>query len=217
MLDMPLEEFMALWTVGTWPQRATGAFPSLEKSLEHICQRLTGRAILAEPIKQACRVWLDRTRETLTPREKTLDILQILRQSGYKLGMMTDCSYETPYHWPGTPLSLAIDRAIFSCLVGMKKPDPRMYQLICQELAIQPEQCIYIGDGCGHELTGAAAAGMYPVLLLAPCDASSDSLRPDVEEWPGPRLSSFEDVLPFIENMNGTLLQSGRVRTGVFQ
>ncbi len=206
VLGVSPQEFIFLWTIETWHQRASGAFPCLEASMEHMCQLLQKR-VIPGCIQRACQIWLDSTRQTLIPRDKTLDMLQTLRVSGYKIGIMTDCSHETPFHWPTTPFPSYVDATVFSCLAGMKKPDLRMYNLTCQHLSVQPERCIYIGDGCGHELTGAAGAGMYPIHLLIPWKESSDSLRPDAEEWQGATLSSLEQVLSFIENLNSVVME----------
>lgn len=202
ILHVPPRQFISLWTVETWHLRAAGAFPTLEANMEYICRILQGKRVLPAQIEQACRLWLHSTRRTLIPREQTPDILQRLRLAGYKIGIMTDCSYETPFHWPTSAFPSLVDTTVFSCLAGMKKPDPRMYTLACQQLMVQPERCIYIGDGCSHELTGAAAAGMYPIHLQLPGDESSNNLRPDAEEWRGARLSSLEHVFSFIEKIS---------------
>ena len=199
ILHVSPQQFISLWTVETWYLRATGVFPDLEASMEYICLLLQRRGVLPAQIEQACQLWLHSTMRTLIPREKVLDILQRLRLAGYKIGVMTDCSYETPFHWPTSAFPSFVDATVFSCLAGMKKPDPRMYDLTCQQLVVQPERCIYIGDGCGHELTGAAAVGMYPIHLHLG-DESANSLRPDAEEWQGAKLSSLEHVFSFIEN-----------------
>jgi len=198
MLHVPPQQFISLWTVDTWYLRATGVFPDLAANMEYICQVLQRRAVLPAQIEQACQLWLRSTVRTLLPRENVLEILQRLRLAGYKIGVMTDCSYETPFHWPTSAFPSFVDATVFSCLAGMKKPDPRMYDLTCQRLAVQPERCIYIGDRCGHELTGAAAAGMYPI-QLQPDDEAANSLRPDAEEWQGAKLSSLEHLFSFIE------------------
>ncbi len=201
ILDLPQQDFISLWTVDTWHQRAAGAFASLAGCMEHICQLLR-RTVKSEQLKQACEIWLAYGRETLIPRKETLDLLHALRSSGYKLGIMTDCSHEVPFHWTNTLFPQFVDTTVFSCLVGMKKPDVRMYHLMCQLLSVSPEKCIYIGDGSSHELTGAAIAGMLPIRLLTPCDVSPDSMRPDAEEWEGITLSSLEVIFSFTQDVN---------------
>ena len=91
------------------------------------------------------------------------------------------------------------DEAVFSCDVGLNKPDPRFYEITCQRLGVRPEECLYIGDGSSHELTGAASVGMHPVLIRVPYEDTPDALRIREEEWDGPRISSLTEVLTLLE------------------
>jgi putative hydrolase of the HAD superfamily len=38
------------------------------------------------------------------------------------------------------------------------KPDPRIFQLACKRLGLQPEDCLYVGDGGSNEFTAAKEA-----------------------------------------------------------
>jgi putative hydrolase of the HAD superfamily len=89
-----------------------------------------------------------------------------------------------------------IDEAILSCSVGMKKSDPRIYELACQRLQVSPDRCLYVGDGGSSELTGATEMGMHAVLIRAPYDDTIGGYR---EEWPGQRISTLSEVLALLE------------------
>ena len=92
-----------------------------------------------------------------------------------------------------------MDATVFSCLAGVRKPDPRIYLLATEQLAVRPEECLYIGDGSSHELTGAASVGMHPVLIRVPYEDTPDAVRINEEEWDGPRVSSLTEVLTLLE------------------
>ena len=93
--------------------------------------------------------------------------------------------------WSEASFAPLIDEAILSCSVGLTKPDPRTYQLVCQRLDVSPQRCLYVGDGGSRELTGATAMGMRAVLIRAPYDDSVGGYR---EEWPGQRISTLSEV-----------------------
>ena len=82
-------------------------------------------------------------------------------------------------------LLLILPHELFSCQVGLKKPDPRIYRLACDQLGVPPERCLYIGDGSSRELSGAAAVGMHPVMLRAVHEDLRDAHHIDAEEWQG--------------------------------
>ena len=98
------------------------------------------------------------------------------------------------------PFAPLVDVAVFSCLEGVQKPAPRIYQLAVERLAVRPENCLYIGDGDSQELTGASQVGMYPVLIRNPDEDSTDVHRVDYEagEWEGPVISSLREVLTLV-------------------
>lgn len=95
-----------------------------------------------------------------TPR-----VLDELRARGLRLGLVSDSSVETPALWSGSPLSGRFDAAAFSCLLGSRKPDGRIYRHVLAQLGVAAERCVYVGDGDSHELTGAARLGMTAVCL----------------------------------------------------
>jgi putative hydrolase of the HAD superfamily len=57
------------------------------------------------------------------------------------------------------------DVIIESSKVGMRKPDPEIYKLACQELDIRPEEALFIDD-LGINLKPAKALGMTTIKVL---------------------------------------------------
>ncbi|MFQ5810606.1 MAG: HAD family hydrolase, partial [Armatimonadota bacterium] len=180
-LGAPEEGFARLWGE-TYNDRATGAFPTLEASIEHICRELDVQADAAR-MADALGIRLSLTRRTLVPRGDALETLAELRARGLKTGLISDCSEEVPRLWGETPFASAIEAPVFSCVAGVKKPDPRIYRLACEGLEVEPEACLYVGDGSSRELSGAAAVGMSPVLIRVPYEDTYEPHRIDVDEW----------------------------------
>ena len=89
---------------------------------------------------------------------------------------------------------------MFSCKEGVKKPEPQIYTLAAEKLGVDPEDCLYIGDGSSNELTGATAVGMHPVLIIDPEEDRLGTHRVDFEgdKWKGPIISSLKDILVMI-------------------
>ena len=202
-LGVPSQDFHHLWRE-TARARGTGLFATIEANIEHICHRL-GLHVGADRVVAATRIRLDLTRQTLTPRRDALEMLGSLKAHGYRIGLTSDCSPEVPLLWPATALAPLVDVPIFSCKVGVKKPDPRIYRLACERLTVSPQHCLYIGDGSSRELTGASQVGMHPVLIRVPYEeAIHSSLRPDAEEeWQGVRISALREVLTLVARRLG--------------
>jgi putative hydrolase of the HAD superfamily len=59
----------------------------------------------------------------------------------------------------------------------MRKPDPRIYRLACEELGVEPEEAMFVGDGANDELAGAERVGMRSVLIHRDGEAPSWTRR----------------------------------------
>jgi putative hydrolase of the HAD superfamily len=57
------------------------------------------------------------------------------------------------------------DFVIDSTLVGMEKPDPRIFRMGLERLGVAPEEAVYVGDIYEIDVVGARAAGMAAVLV----------------------------------------------------
>lgn len=58
------------------------------------------------------------------------------------------------------------DHIIESSKVGVRKPDPRIYRMMCEALDVQPAQCIYLDD-LGINCKPAAALGMAAIKVTS--------------------------------------------------
>ncbi|RAO48591.1 hypothetical protein GAR06_01452 [Micromonospora saelicesensis] len=90
----------------------------------------------------------------------TLDVLDALRDDGHPLALISNATSETAEAWPQSPLARRFDVAVFSCEVGLAKPNPAIYRIAAERLGVAPAECVFVGDGADGELAGAAAVGM---------------------------------------------------------
>jgi len=58
------------------------------------------------------------------------------------------------------------DVVIESSKIGIRKPDPRIYQMMCEKLGVQPEACVYLDD-LGGNLKPARAMGMTTIKVVS--------------------------------------------------
>lgn len=65
------------------------------------------------------------------------------------------------------------DHIIESSKAGVRKPDPRIYQMMCEALDADPAQCIYLDD-LGINCKPAAALGMAAIKVSAEQQALDD-------------------------------------------
>ena len=54
----------------------------------------------------------------LTPRGDAVDTLSELKASGYRVGLISNCSEEISSLWPATPFARLMDASVLSCDLG---------------------------------------------------------------------------------------------------
>jgi putative hydrolase of the HAD superfamily len=197
ILQVPPDDFSQAWRE-SFPLRVNGTHATHLESIEYICQQL-GAPVTGRQVRRAADLRLDYTVRTLVPRPGTIETLGIIRRLGYKTALISDCSPETPAVWDSTPFVNCFDVTVFSCVAGIKKPDPRIYRLATDRLGVAPEECLYIGDGSSRELTGARAVGMDAVLIRDPGESADTHFIDREDDWPGPVISTPKQVLDLLE------------------
>jgi putative hydrolase of the HAD superfamily len=185
--------FGAGWSESSM-MRQTGLHPSVEANLEAICSSL-GVPVTAEAIERAMAVRREVYGKYFLARDGAPEILRDVKALGLPIGLISMCAPDTPDLWRALEMSRFIDVEIFSCEVGLRKPEPEIYLLACERLGVTPSGCLYVGDGAYGEMTGAAAVGMTPVLIRDPDEIAEEVLRPESEEWEGARIGHLSEVL----------------------
>ncbi|MBY8984883.1 MAG: HAD family hydrolase [Candidatus Lokiarchaeota archaeon] len=193
-LELPVEDFSKLWRDTTY-ERGTGIFKTTEDSIKYICNMLKV-SVSEEKIKKCEQIRQDTTTKALTPKNGAVDVLKCLKGLEYKIGLITNCSAEVPLLWENTEFSHLFDVTIFSASVGLKKPDAQIYNLACEQLGVDPNECLYFGDGDSNELSGASQLGMDAVMIRDPNEL--DPYRLVEVEWDGRKIENFKEIMDLI-------------------
>ena len=99
--------------------------------------------------------------ERMDPR--VVQTLHELKEAGYRIGLITNCAYDEIAAWDSSELAGLVDVPIFSCVEGLIKPDPAIYELACDRLGVDVSAAVFVGDGGSDELRGADAAGLKAI------------------------------------------------------
>ena len=178
-------------------ERATGALGDLTEAFRALARRC-GVEPSEEALAEACRARVTTQRELFVFRPDALATLQALKARGFRIGLLSDCTPELPLAWPEFAVAPFFDTAAFSCVEGVKKPNPAFFRLVSDRLGVTPRDCLYLGDGGSRELSGAAAAGMTPTMLRAE-DWHHNSAHDREDDWAGPEVGSFTEFIARID------------------
>jgi putative hydrolase of the HAD superfamily len=95
------------------------------------------------------------------------EALARLRDASILLGVVSNSEGTIEAMLEDVGLRRYFDAVIDSTVVGVSKPDPRIFRLALERLGVAPSDAIMVGDSPTGDITGARAAGV-PAALLDP-------------------------------------------------
>lgn len=103
-------------------------------------------------------------------RTEVVDFCRDVRARGFRTGLLTNNAREFEEFWvPLLPLDELFDDVVDSSAVGLRKPDPRIYELSLERLGVAATSAVFVDDAPGNVL-GAQAVGMRAVLIGTEAD-----------------------------------------------
>jgi putative hydrolase of the HAD superfamily len=130
-----------------------------------------------------------------------LDVLPELRAHGLEMGVVTNSAHPMTFRdrelsaiglldlFPRCRLS-AVD-------VGYLKPHQNIFRRALDELGVQAEEAVFVGDSLAADIVGAKNAGLYAVWRanghMPPDDADADAIIPDGT------INTLHDLLPLLD------------------
>lgn len=109
------------------------------------------------------------------PRPAMLEAIRRIRARGLRAGALTN-NWADDRGEPTHDLAALFDAFVESSKVGLRKPDPRIYQLACDALGVAPSEAVFLDD-IGRNLKAARELGMRTIKVDAPAPALEELSR----------------------------------------
>lgn len=138
-LGVSREAFMLRWEEWAEP-RGTGEL-SVEECFLRTCRAL-GVQGDADAFLELRRGFLERQ---IVPLPGATEALAEAGRRG-RVGLLSNCSSDVPAVFAETGLAPLVDDAVFSCSVGLAKPDERIFHLAAERLGLPPDRCLFVDD-----------------------------------------------------------------------
>jgi putative hydrolase of the HAD superfamily len=98
-------------------------------------------------------------------RPGTFEALEAFKSAGYKLAIVSNAEGQVEADAKRFGLAKYFDVIIDSHIVGVAKPDPRIFQIALERLGVGPEEVKFTGDIYSIDVDGARAAGIEARLI----------------------------------------------------
>ena len=96
---------------------------------------------------------------------EALAAIRRVRQAGLVAGVISNSNGSVRAILEETGLAAHLDFIIDSSVVGVEKPDPRIFHLGLREAGVAAVEAVYVGDLYSVDVLGARAAGLDGILL----------------------------------------------------
>lgn len=103
-----------------------------------------------------------------------------LRQAGVRLGLLSNAFPELRDHLQAAPWTRVFDAMVFSCELGLLKPEAEIYEHCLAQLGVQPAETLFVDDRQVNA-DGARAAGLHAVTFTGAPALAAELAR----SWPG--------------------------------
>lgn len=120
--------------------------------------------------------------------------LEALRAAGIRLGCVSNAAGTVAEELAAAGFAEFFEVVVDSALVGVEKPDERIFRLATTSMAVSAACCLYVGDTVRFDVTGAINAGMTA------CHLDSLGLYPD-EPADCFRIRSLADLAGLVSSL----------------
>lgn len=130
--------------------------------------------------------------------EFSADVLEELREKGYKVGLITNGSADLQYKkLQMLELTDLFDEIIVSGETPYEKPDERIFLMMAQRMGLRPDEMLYIGDHPRNDIEGSRNAGFVPVWVKT----TGTWIFPEIEK-PELQVETVEEIPTLIDKIN---------------
>jgi HAD superfamily hydrolase (TIGR01509 family) len=154
-----------------------------------------GYELPSELLHEVAEIDHDSFSHSLVAPESTLSTLRALKDSGLRLGLVSNVSL-FPHRMRGDLESLGLaallDGAVFSSEVGVRKPDPRIFVQALRQIGGEATSAVFVGDRLNDDVVGAQAVGMRTILTREFRQEDPGDVEPDAVVE---RLADVPDVV----------------------
>ena len=121
----------------------------------------------------------------------TEEVLERLAER-YKVALISNTMSDQPrLQLEETGLDKHFELIVCSRDLGIRKPNPKIFEYVLERLGVEPAKAVHVGDSVEADMDGAVNSGITPVWIKTPGE----------ELWPGYAISSICELPEFLEKI----------------
>jgi FMN phosphatase YigB (HAD superfamily) len=156
-----------------------------------ICQRIGSEHGMDLTLEQGAELWetwnLGGVFLGVTLFPEVLETLRWLRDSGYRVGSVTNRGYSGPLFWEqmdALGLTDVFEHVVISCDIGYMKPHPRIFHQALELMGLEADEAVMVGDSLRADVEGAKTLGMSTIWVRPPANEPVEATTDEPEAGP---------------------------------
>ena len=182
--------------------RGTYGFEDYENIRDYMQER---RLFTAQRYRHCCEIYDREKLQNLELYPGVRDTLEGLKKLGLRLAVITDADrYHAHARLTRVGLLDSFEFLVSADMTGTKKPDPAHFLFALDVLGLKPEESLVVGDSIKRDIVPARRLGLKTAY------ASYGDWRSTAETEQGFdfQLNAFQDLIGYIDMLNGTCVQA---------
>jgi len=135
--------------------------------------------------------------------DDALSTLKTLKEAGYPIGYVSNASNDADVqnHVDHGHLRKYSDFVLSSAACGVRKPNPRIFEIALANWDYEAHEVAMIGDTLGADILGAKNAGLYSIWITRRADSPGNRDHADTI-IPDSSLAKLSEIPAFLESLN---------------
>lgn len=140
------------------------------------------------------------TQENWILEEDAIPTLEILREKGYSLGIVSNAGDDTDVQQlaQGFGITKFFDFILTSAACSYRKPHPRIFELALSNWYCLPVEAVMVGDNLDADIRGAKEAGLYSVWISRRADPKTEE---QVQVQPDASISTLSELPAILDQL----------------
>ncbi len=156
-----------------------------------------------EVVRRALERMYRLTEDHWSPMPGVHEVLGALRRD-FRLGLISNAGNEANVHRliDRAGLRPYLDPILISAAVGLRKPNPALFEIVLRAWDLRPREVVMIGDTLGADILGAQNAGMHQIWLTADADNPANRAHADTI-IPEATASALAEIPALVRRLSG--------------
>ena len=149
--------------------------------LRNVLQEMGANEVDEQVLESSLKSLYAVTQQHWRVEDDSIPTLTALRQEGYPIGFISNAGNDADvqHQVDGGQLRSYTDFVLSSAACGVRKPNPRIFEIALQNWDFAPEQVAMVGDTLGADILGARNAGLFSIWLTRHADTPANREHAD--------------------------------------